>query len=177
MDSTQNPDARDYGVTANSIFELRSDIPKQLQPDVIIIPRTNLDLECEKRQRAKADEMRPKLNGLQQFENARRKELQEFVDAWEKAERIRAYLSAVEDKIKSNSVAPSNPETCGAWMEWAHSIAYRRLRRRLAEFRRMSQSLILIVTRTIAATKKIAQLPKMAPMNRQHQQMLPSETN
>ena len=42
-----------------------------------------------------------------------------FVEAWEKAERIRKYLKTVRTKIESKEVASSDPEGFERWLEWA----------------------------------------------------------
>ena len=82
-----------------------------------------LDQECTERQKAKAAKRRAIVQEKKELEQARRKELMEFVEAWENAERIRKYLSAVESKIESNEVAPSDPESFSKWLEWAHWYA------------------------------------------------------
>ncbi len=82
-----------------------------------------LDKECDERQRQKAEKRRASVKEKAELEQARRKELVNFVESWEKAERIRNYLSAIESAINSKTVSPPNPETFALWVEWAHWYA------------------------------------------------------
>jgi len=82
-----------------------------------------LDKECSERQKAKADSRRSSVKQEKEFEEARRTELMTFVESWEKAQRIRKYLDAVDETLKLKESAPSKPEAFASWLEWARWYA------------------------------------------------------
>ena len=82
-----------------------------------------LEQECHARQEAKAEFRRTSAEEKREFEEARRTELMTFVESWEKAQRIRKYLDAVDETLKLKESAPSKPEAFASWLEWARWYA------------------------------------------------------
>lgn len=69
--------------------------------------------EDEKRrlERAREAETQPRL----------RRSLVKHTECWERAERLRAFIKNVEDRLKSASLA--DPEMAQRWIDWAHKQA------------------------------------------------------
>ena len=82
-----------------------------------------LDKECAERQKIKAESRRTSVKEKQESEEARRTELMAFVDTWEQSQRIRKYLSAVEETLAKKEIAPSKPKEFALWLEWANWYA------------------------------------------------------
>lgn len=79
--------------------------------------------ECRARQKEKAESRRTLVKAKMDFEEARRTELMTFVESWEKSQRIRNYLDAVDETLELKESAPSKPEEFAAWLEWARWYA------------------------------------------------------
>ncbi|PAY17436.1 hypothetical protein CKO51_21200 [Rhodopirellula sp. SM50] len=82
-----------------------------------------LDKECVTRQEALAAEARRVREENANAESHRRQELETSVEAWEKAERIRRFLSTFDEKLKSEKIQLQNPTAFERWREWAHWYA------------------------------------------------------
>ncbi len=87
------------------------------------IKQSRLDDECERRQKKKAAERRAVQKQELDNENARRTELMKFVEDWEKAQRIRKYLAAVDTRLLEEDARPSNPDALDRWLGWARWYA------------------------------------------------------
>ena len=84
---------------------------------------SRLDEECRARQKEKAETRRALFKAKKELEEARRTELMTFVESWEKSQRIRNYLDAVDETLKLKESAPSKPEAFADWLEWARWYA------------------------------------------------------
>ncbi|TWU08883.1 hypothetical protein CA54_41220 [Symmachiella macrocystis] len=84
---------------------------------------TRLDDECRARQEVKAESRRKIVKEKKEYEESRRTDLMSSVESWEKSQRIRSYLDALEKTLDKKEVVPSNPEAFPMWLEWAHWYA------------------------------------------------------
>lgn len=82
-----------------------------------------LDEECERRQEACVKKRRRALADLRSREFYWRQDLMEYARRWEDAERIRGYLSAMHEAVKSGRRQPQDEASCQQWMEWARAYA------------------------------------------------------
>ena len=82
-----------------------------------------LDKQCEVRQERAAQEVRRIRDVNSKSESERVKALNGHVDSWVRAEQIRGYVSAFEQKIASNEVNANEPEVFAKWMTWARWYA------------------------------------------------------
>jgi hypothetical protein len=82
-----------------------------------------LDHECEQRQKKKVQAIRNAAAEVGNQEFYWRQELMENVSRWHDAQRIRAYLTALEQAIEGEKFRPNNPEGCKKWLRWAHWYA------------------------------------------------------
>lgn len=78
-----------------------------------------LDNECVRRQRAKVAEIREADKKQIDAEKERRTDIAAKVRAWHKAEQVRAFLTAMKDKLDSRVLVPANPEAFAHWFDWA----------------------------------------------------------
>lgn len=81
--------------------------------------RSRLEAECEARQRKRAEQVRKEKQEMQQAQEKRIEDLYTCTENWHKSERIRAYLSVLEDKIETGKGKPSDPEGFAKWLDWA----------------------------------------------------------
>lgn len=80
-----------------------------------------LDRECETRQELLAMQSSKRREREEQSEREEIKQLNQMVDNWLRAEEIREYMQAVNDRIDSGMVTPQDPlafEEWRAWVQW-----------------------------------------------------------
>lgn len=82
-----------------------------------------LDRECKQRQRTKAHVVRQAKADKHSEEFNLRQQLLQDADRWHQAEKIRSYLEALEKRIESGEIRPSDPESFNRWLEWAKWFA------------------------------------------------------
>lgn len=87
------------------------------------VHQRRLDRECEARQTAKAQQRREEREQQKQLEQKRREGLEAAANSWVKAQHIRSYLAALEEKLAGAELKPCNPESFDHWLKWAHWYA------------------------------------------------------
>jgi hypothetical protein len=85
--------------------------------------RIRLDKECQERQRKKAGMVRQaKADEANEAFHLRQQLLQD-ADRWHQSQKIREYLAAMEKRIESREIRPTDPDRFPAWMDWAKRFA------------------------------------------------------
>jgi hypothetical protein len=78
-----------------------------------------LDAECVERQRRRVQDRRQAAANKKDHEFGRRQKLMEYANRWHDAQRIRAYLSALQAAIDEERVQPVDEAGFREWFEWA----------------------------------------------------------
>lgn len=81
--------------------------------------RHRLDQEISARQSNRAKQCRAAARQREEDEKIRRKRLIGEVSRWQKAQRIRRYLSAIKIRVHSGTLKSNNEEAYSNWMKWA----------------------------------------------------------
>ncbi|MFN3193890.1 MAG: hypothetical protein ACE361_25490 [Aureliella sp.] len=94
-----------------------------LEKWIVQVREYRLDAECESRQERAAEKCREARKNRENRESERIESLNSCVDAYVRATNIRTYISALDAKIATEQVKPSDPERFPAWREWAQWYA------------------------------------------------------
>jgi hypothetical protein len=78
-----------------------------------------LDEQCVSRQRKRVADLREAEKKRSEAEEKRRSILVAEIKGWRRAREIREYLTALQEKIDANVLAPNDPQAFAKWLDWA----------------------------------------------------------